>query len=374
MTAEHDENDGQRRRQHEPDRSPNPCPKRRGDNDGDRRQARRSPFEHRLDDLSGEAFERSEKSDCPERHGPPWARRNRQYEREDQPKDGSDEGDKIAKFPPAPPRRTRTGPRSATARGRSRRRTRNDRELCQEKSTQTAAGVVERCGHMRNISRADETDQPVAKVLPLDQDEDDENNDQQRRRERPKQRVDKRNHGLQRAAGRLVHLDRDQADPGNGCRRRDGLLLAGIRLRTLDLLVELLEDDLRTFERFAAAATGAAQAVDLFADRLLILRQIVGEGGDLDRENPAEPGDRREGDQDDNHDRERARQPQSLQRPDRGASMKLRMPASASGISTSRAKYMIATTITPISNAFSVDDVEFTFPPNGAALELAVNI
>ena len=57
-----------------------------------------------------------------------------------------------------------------------------------------------------------------------------------------------------------------------------------------------------------------------------------------------------------------------------GASMKLRMPASASGISTSRAKYMIATTITPISNAFSVDDVEFTFPPNGAALELAVNI
>ena len=54
--------------------------------------------------------------------------------------------------------------------------------------------------------------------------------------------------------------------------------------------------------------------------------------------------------------------------------MKLRMPASASGISTSRAKYMIATTITPISNAFSVDDVEFTFPPNGAALKLAVNI
>jgi hypothetical protein len=89
-------------------------------------------------------------------------------------------------------------------------------------------------------------------------------------------------------------------------------------LRTLDLLVELLEDDLRTFERFAAAVTGAAQAVNLLADRLLILRQIVGEGGDLGRENPSEPGDRREGDQDDNHDRERARQPQSLQRPDRG--------------------------------------------------------
>jgi hypothetical protein len=189
--------------------------------------------------------------------------------------------------------------------------------LGQEKSAQTAAGVVEGCGHVRNIGRADETDQPVAKVLPLDQDEDDEDDDQQRRRERPKQRIDKRNHCLQRAAGRLVHLDRDQADSGNGRRGRD-LRLTGLSLSALDLFVELFEDDLRAFERFAAAAAGAAQPLDLFADRLLILRQIVGERGDLGRENPAEPGDRREGDQDDNHDRERPRQPQSLQRPDRG--------------------------------------------------------
>ena len=40
--------------------------------------------------------------------------------------------------------------------------------------------------------------------------------------------------------------------------------------------------------------------------------------------------------------------------------MKLRIPERASGISTSRPKYMIATRMTPISKAFSVDDVELT--------------
>jgi hypothetical protein len=39
-----------------------------------------------------------------------------------------------------------------------------------------------------------------------------------------------------------------------------------------------------------------------------------------------------------------------------GASTKLKMPASATGIGTSRAKYMAATIITPISVALSVDE------------------
>jgi hypothetical protein len=43
-----------------------------------------------------------------------------------------------------------------------------------------------------------------------------------------------------------------------------------------------------------------------------------------------------------------------------GASMKLRMPASARGIRTSRPTNIMPTTVTPISKVFSVDEVEFT--------------
>src|SRR6185437_13757210 len=46
-----------------------------------------------------------------------------------------------------------------------------------------------------------------------------------------------------------------------------------------------------------------------------------------------------------------------------GASMKLRMQASAMGSSTSRAKYRVATTMTDISMALSVEDDELTADP-----------
>src|SRR5215475_750879 len=53
-----------------------------------------------------------------------------------------------------------------------------------------------------------------------------------------------------------------------------------------------------------------------------------------------------------------------------GASMKLRMHASAMGSSTSRAKYNVATTITPISMALSVEDDELTAePPTNDAVD-----
>src|SRR5215468_12128677 len=46
-----------------------------------------------------------------------------------------------------------------------------------------------------------------------------------------------------------------------------------------------------------------------------------------------------------------------------GASMKLKMQASAMGRSTSRARYKVATTMTAISMELSVDDDEFTADP-----------
>src|SRR5262249_24784853 len=174
-----------------------------------------------------------------------------------------------------------------------------DRELGQEEMAQTMTRVVERGRHMGNVGGADEPDQPVAKVLALNENEDDENDDQDCRRERPEQRTDKRNQRLKRAARWLVHLNRDQAVVWSGPRRR-GFLLAGPRLGLLDLFVELSEHGLRTFQRCAAAA---AQALDLLADGRLIFRQVLGKRGDLGRENAAQFEDRRERDQDYDNDR-----------------------------------------------------------------------
>src|SRR5664279_3803738 len=54
----------------------------------------------------------------------------------------------------------------------------------------------------------------------------------------------------------------------------------------------------------AAAPAAASQALDLLADRLLILRQILGEARNLGRQHSTEREDRCEGDENDNHDRE----------------------------------------------------------------------
>jgi hypothetical protein len=60
----------------------------------------------------------------------------------------------------------------------------------QEKPAQPTCGIIDGRGRVRNVGRARNADQAIAKVLAHDKDEDDEHDDDRGRGQRAEQRVD----------------------------------------------------------------------------------------------------------------------------------------------------------------------------------------
>jgi hypothetical protein len=132
----------------------------------------------------------------------------------------------------------------------------------------------------------------------LQQDEHHENGDKSRGRKRVQQRRYERSDALQRAWGRLAHLDRDRL--GLLAWNRDWAAGDHV-LRSVKLFAEILKDVGRSLES-SARCRRAAQRSDLLTHGDLVARKITCELRDLCRDHATDEKDACEREQDDTDD------------------------------------------------------------------------
>src|ERR1700730_5982644 len=127
-------------------------------------------------------------------------------------------------------------------------------ELREEVSTDPLSRIVHRFSGAVQVTPSGESQQPIPKILPLEQDHDDENNDQSARRHWLEQRPDDPLYDLQRSGFRRHYLDRygfgrrrlEGAGSGRGALRRT------LSCRPRKLLAEVTEHLCRATENTAA--------------------------------------------------------------------------------------------------------------------------
>jgi hypothetical protein len=186
-----------------------------------------------------------------------------------------------------------------------------DAKLDQEIPRQAARGVVHRRGGAMQVGRAEQADQAVAQILPLQQHEDRHDQHDGGRRQRIDDRRDHPFGDLHWCRVRFVdlHLHR--------------LLLVGVfrglRLRCgrrVELLAQAAHDHVR------AARCEALDGVDLGPDRRGVAGHILRQVGDLGANEAAQRHDDAQREQDGNDHRQHAAQVDAAQQVDDGRQQK----------------------------------------------------
>ena len=284
VAPEHDEADGERGREQEAHRSPEPGPEQGRDQHRERRDARRVSVDQRLDDLPDDGLDEGEEQEGRQHHAPARIDRRRKRDRQDRREEGADIGHEAHDEGEDAPQH---GARHADdpepdadddAEGRV------EGELAQEVAREPPGRVVHRHGGAVEVARTGEPDQAVAQILPLHQDEQEHDEDDAGGGKRLRHR---RQHGggeFERARAALLHLDQQRLR-----RLRLGLavtiaggLLLGLLGRFLALLAALVDRPVDVGDVVHRLAERAGpQPLDLALDGALVARHVLREFGDL---------------------------------------------------------------------------------------------
>ena len=256
--------------------------------------------EQRLHDLAHERLDDEEQAGRPDQHRPARIDRQGKGGGKDRGDDGPDIGNEAQQhrkdapehgigYPDQPQPRTDQDAEGGV-----------DRQLHQQIATEALGGIVQGLGRLLQVMGAREANEAVAQVFPLQEEEDDEDDDDSGGRQRLKQRADDRLEDLERRQVGLMDLDRNRcrlgaAARGGGNRHRRPGRSRGRRVR--DLVAEPLQHGRRTAND-SAARRRALQGMDLLGHIGLVLRQILGQMGELVADDRPQAEDQDKGQQD----------------------------------------------------------------------------
>ena len=300
MASEHDEADRERRRQEEPDRSPEHRPERGGDHDGDGRQSRMVTVGKRLHQLANDGLDAAQGRDGPQAHRPARIDRGREPDGQHRADDGSDIWDE--------PRDREDDAEQDGARHADQPQHRPDRHtrrrvqraLGQQIAAEALSAVVDGSRRALQIAGPEQADGPVPQVLPLKQDEDDEDQDDKGGGERVDERREDQRDGLHRTHGGLHDLDRKWLRlvlPGLLQPRSVAAGPAGSLAGdpVIHRLSQLVDRDLHLFQ--GPRIRQSFYGLDLVNDRVLVVWQIGREVTDLAGDQGGQPRQERESEQ-----------------------------------------------------------------------------
>ena len=171
MPAEHDQAQRQRGRDDQPDRAPDPGPEDRGDNYGNRRQARAVAVDERLDRLPHDQFGDSVEHRRPDRHRPAGLDGRRQHYRQRGGDPRSDIGNEAQQRAENAPQQRVGNADEIKADADDHAKAGIEAELGQEIAAEPPPGLVHRHGGAVQIARAEQPDGAVAQILLLQQGE-----------------------------------------------------------------------------------------------------------------------------------------------------------------------------------------------------------
>ena len=294
VPAEHDQTHGERSRQKQPHRSPEPGPEDRRGEDRDRGEAGAGAVEPGFNDVAADQLQDDEEGCRPEQHGPARIDSDREREREGGGDDRPDERHEAQDDREHAPEHWigHTDQPQADADGNADSDVHD--QLHQQIPADPLGGVAQGLGCPVQIAGAEEPDEPVAQVLPLQQHEHDEDDDDAGGRQRLDQRSDDGLQQLQRRGVGLPDLNRDRLWLDGFRLERRCVFLRRRRLgRLLDVLPEVAQHLPRALDK-AAAGCARLQGTDLLADIVLIPRQAGPKFGDLPGDDEPEDEDAQE--------------------------------------------------------------------------------
>ena len=316
MPAEHDQTYGERSRQKQPHGSPEPGPEDRRGEDRDRGEAGAGAIEPGFNDVAADQLQDDEEGCRPEQHGPARIDSDRKGEREGGGDDRSDERHEAQDDREhAPEQRIGHADQpQADADGNAVGDVHD--QLHQQIAAHPLGSVAQGLRCPVQIAGAEQPDEAVAQVLPLQQHEHNKDDDDACGCQRLDQGSDDRLQHLQRRGVGLSDLNRDGIRFGGFRFERGVLLLFRRRFRRLLNVMPEIAQHLRRALDKAAAGSARLQGPNLLPNIVLIARQAGAELRDLTRDDEPEDEDAQEGEENHGDDRGGSRDSPTAERCD----------------------------------------------------------